>query len=1580
MPANRDAKRERQPWTGAAKQDVALPSRPLKRAGAALLGVLLLVAFAWLVWRVIRPAPRLIAATWTVGDYDLLSAPPLPFARQSLAQFRRIVGDDSIARDTATSQTDKELTAFCTDLAQYRDGSRDDLLVAFVIAHGVSLVEPAQSDDTADGKKADEPDPNSPDSATWRAVPYLLCSNYKPSLVNEGRETSSPGDPRAGMVPLDTLIDSLVACSVGHKLLLLDWGSVESDPAIGMLVNEFPALLAEKIAATRDANLWVFVSHGVGQCSLADPREKTSLFAQRVNRAWADYAERQDSREPTLAEFVEDLAKNIEESAEQLTDGALSQRPTLLWGGGKLARQSVSVLPRIPRQPPADESESAPAAQARFAPTGHLGLAVAQATGESDTTSAAAHSKPPSGERPPAEPKSGADQPSAEPNATAGAPSAPANPPGTADPKRSDGKASNTTSGKPPNRSKPAQKGRSNRSADVKNPWERRWAECDRRMIGDESGWTPLDFAPDAWRDYCERLVAAERRDDFGVAVSAAAVEQPAWDGLTKEFVNQAARYEQHQDIVQAVRLRNELLFRLPYHIRWMTAGASTADDGTLDELFPVSLFDALTGIIQTLAAPPRSGGAESAAEVARWRAQLRRHSTALEPIRQNLEQRLADEIAALTNPKSASNEGGDLPRIDNLLATPLLTGPQRAQLHQAIAKKRTGGPAAIRPAHLWRRAELEWRLNRVAGRDPKADAPDFGTRLEQFLRQAPSSNPETLVNDDQSRPELRALGDLQRVAYHRLASDLINFARATDDTARLADATLRLIDGRRAGAILKQSHYAHVDPVNLPLLPKLGIEHRIELVRVEPRESQVVALEIGKPMTLAWSVRYERPGASKLFWWLTYDDSAEDVEIAFENRPLASGQRREVTFGRGESKKELRCTVKPRREANRGPIEITLHVAAPDAPAAAEAAGPVAFGLPRHHPLRLEVAPSASALVSSLEHATLIELRPYFSPQPPDEPRPTRFRLSLANDAQLDKQVTYQWFALPSDEETLRRARDGEDIAPRSRRLAGTEKPLSISAGGGLPLDLPFPKPPAAAAGAAAPAPADASPPAPAGHDIAAGLVLDVQEVEVKGEGAAAAAKSHQRFLIQVEPKHPKEYLTPPTVVYLPNDRRLSITVEPIDASALPPEGSKIVWEIEDKRLKTAADKKTVAKLSPKVARDTMYARLPPKPDETIEVLITVDGYPRAFAYDVRCDEVAHGPSENKLEFLKNIELQIARDKSAVAAVPAAGTLIFNNVPSLQVRLRADAPRAWFARPNHRLEVGIETSDGPDGDPTTLTADRQVDIRASAGSTSGDWDILATVRDIELTLDTEGRADSRFDIVARMMPEPIEKRLTVVLDGLAPELRRMEAEVAGETISASVRAGETSDTQSGVNRVEFALLKSGDWRKAKDEGTWPKVDQPELATLGADGRWSAEFKRPPEPGNYVVLARAIDNAENESAVSDYPLTIARPRDAKAAAGDGKNSLRGTFTVRGGRPDPGANWRVSLKGPKSVGPVSGNSGSYSFKGLPPGKYELIISGDFGKIETWKKEVTIEAPPAKPTVDQWDLGSDESQAK
>jgi hypothetical protein len=1587
-PPQREKKRERQPWTGAPQQPTSLASRPIKRAAAAGVGVLLLAAFAWLVWYVVRPAPRLVAAIWTAGDYDPLSAPPLPFARQSLDEFRRQVADDSISRDAATPQTDGELIGFCGDVKGYQGGSRKDLLVAFVVAHGVSVLEPARAECDANGGDAVK--------TGWQAVPYLLCSNYQPGQASDGQPSNqSSGAVQAGMVPLDALIDALRECPVGQKLLLLDWGSVESEPALGMVVNEFPKLLAEKVAATNDRSLWVLVSHSVGQRSLADQRKKSTVFARCMNQALLDYAGRQDAGETTLADLAGDVTKNVEREADRLTDGALAQRPVLLWGGGKPTDQGVPVLPRIPKPPSAPEGPDAGTTAATAGPVAnavgnarHGGPYRRMATGQTLALlgpQAPPYSPAPSSPVPVARSRVGLPGPpptrrASQSVASSSAPSSPAPSPAeasqadAADKKQQDAKPSGPDGSKPA-QAKPKQKEQTKQAAAVDN-WTRQWTLCDDRMAGDESGWTPVDFAPRAWRDYCERLVAAERRADIGQAGAPAGSDESTWPERATVFVRQAARYEQHEDIVSAVRLRNDLLFRLPYHLQWMTAGASSVDDDDLDAIFPAGLFDALAGIIQSLAAPPRTGGAEAASDVARWCAELRRHSANLQPFKQRLEQRLADEIKDLTNPKSASADGGDVPRIETLLGIPLFTAPERAKLRARLlsplpADQRAAG---ARPANVLRRAELEWRLWHVV--DP-ATAEADKDHLDRF-KLLTTTNLTKLVEDGRSRDELRALAALKQDAYYRLATNLLKHARATDDTKRLADAALRLIDGRRAGKILESSHE---DPVNDPLLPELGIAHPIEVVRLLPAGGQTVGLELGKPSVLSWSVRHQRRGQHTLTWWLSFDDRAEDLGVSVDGRPVVSGQPHKLTLNRGEERTELRCTVMPRREADRGLIEITLHVEGSEAPAATDK---IAVSLPRRQPLRFDVAPRGGAAVSALDHATMVELRPFFSPQPPDEPRPTRFRLSLANDAPLSKQVMYKWFALPPGQDALRRAREGDDIAALCRGLATTDKPQTISAGGELSLDVPFPKPAAPApdtANAGNTANAGAPPPAPRGHDIVPGLVLDVIEVEVKADGSApTAVRPPQRFLIQVDPKHPKEYLTPPTVVYSPSDRRLNIAVEATEADALPPEGSKIVWEIGDQRLKTAADKKTVAKLTSKTARDTMYARLPPKPDKPIEVWLTVDGYPRAFAYDVPCDEVDHAPSQNKLEFLKQIELQVAGDgDSAEADAAAAGPLRLKNVPSLQVRLRADAPREWFQRPNHRIEVGLETSDGLNVE-RELTADRIIDIRAAAGEAAGDWEILATVSDIELTLDTEGRADSRFDVVARLVPEPSEQRRTVILDGLAPELHDIDAELAGAVISASVLAGETSDSQSGVNRVEFAVLKSADW-KAKQGSAPATFAQPEPATLGADGRWSAEIKRPTEPGNYVVLARAIDNAGNESEVSDYPLAIAKPRDAKGPAGDGKNSLIGSFTVRGAKPDSSANWRVSLKGPKSVGPVSANAGRYSFKGLPPGKYELTIKGDFGKTETWgPKEITIEAPPAKPTVDRWDLGSDDGQAK
>ncbi len=173
-------------------------------------------------------------------------------------------------------------------------------------------------------------------------TPVLLASDFRDP------------DGAAGRVALRSLLENLKALPTEWKLLILDAGPLPRDPRLGLLVNEFPRLLAEEVAATGDPKLWVLASYGPLETSNASAAWRKSLFAYFVDAGLRGQADLDANHHIDLEELARYVSNNVAEFVRIDTGGFDTQTPTLLWGGGRL--ESVSEADKAAAVSPLDRA------------------------------------------------------------------------------------------------------------------------------------------------------------------------------------------------------------------------------------------------------------------------------------------------------------------------------------------------------------------------------------------------------------------------------------------------------------------------------------------------------------------------------------------------------------------------------------------------------------------------------------------------------------------------------------------------------------------------------------------------------------------------------------------------------------------------------------------------------------------------------------------------------------------------------------------------------------------------------------------------------------------------------------------------------------------------------------------------------------------------------------------------------------------------------------------------------------------------------------------------------------------------
>ncbi|WP_145385867.1 carboxypeptidase-like regulatory domain-containing protein [Stieleria neptunia] len=303
-------------WQAAAKKrSRAKLARDLRRA-AIVIGLIALAAV--LVFLLFPPffAPQTHLVLLGSHGNDAFNTPPIAFVAEDLEAIASI--EEAKVRDQSdvlrSAQTAKHLS---NRLAEAGISSRDNLIV-YINAHGV----------------------------TDNASAYLLCDNF------------DLRQPDLGRVSVDTLIDQVRQSPAATKLILINAGSIDYDPGLGIMGNEFPRRLEQAVHQSKDPSLWVYCSHSSLQYSHVSRAARRSVFGMFVGEGLKGAADLDHDQAIRLSELVAFTSANVSKWVAQSTDRGAQQVPQLIWGGGK-TRQSDPKLLTLFEQDPGKELTAA---------------------------------------------------------------------------------------------------------------------------------------------------------------------------------------------------------------------------------------------------------------------------------------------------------------------------------------------------------------------------------------------------------------------------------------------------------------------------------------------------------------------------------------------------------------------------------------------------------------------------------------------------------------------------------------------------------------------------------------------------------------------------------------------------------------------------------------------------------------------------------------------------------------------------------------------------------------------------------------------------------------------------------------------------------------------------------------------------------------------------------------------------------------------------------------------------------------------------------------------------------------------
>lgn len=612
----------RRSWRQTPRGSQAAPSG-VGRWFLTVTGVLLLAAFFGGLWwsRSFTYDTHLLALH--PGDHDRLVTPPVAYAFEDSQALANLDPKSFVARRL-------ESPASLDDWLQRAGGNRD-VAIVYVNTHGF----------TAEGK------------------PLLFCDQQ-----NQGRT-------RISGCALEELVQRLAASSAARKLLVLDCGRLSSDPRFGMVANEFPRLVEEELQKLdggkqkdQEDDLYVLLACSTFETTVVSHARQRSLFSLALEEGLQGGANDGDDPHVSLAELFEYLQKQL-----RFADGA-SWTPTLLSRSGLVRVEDEATRKRLaewfvcrPKQFAASRDESAEDSEGKTAPESgpESGKAKQQAARESGgfgagnlpggPTSVAFQA--PSAGTPAPQPSAADEVPKedvAQPGKGAAASPPAANPTPSDSEKKDPDKEPGKETDKDPAKAKGAgsEKADSAGAAAVPGPApaapttsvpeapdtegpkrpknllaiQKLWKLRDTLHNRNAGGWSPVDFAPHAWREVNAYLLDAEARCRAGQiydtqelstdlqellelltelseamaadrdagrpgSTSVAARLQLAWNSYRKSAAAEAFRSSPSSRNV--LRGYWDLMFLAPELPAWYAA--------TLEDQLPAQILDGLTRI-----------------------------------------------------------------------------------------------------------------------------------------------------------------------------------------------------------------------------------------------------------------------------------------------------------------------------------------------------------------------------------------------------------------------------------------------------------------------------------------------------------------------------------------------------------------------------------------------------------------------------------------------------------------------------------------------------------------------------------------------------------------------------------------------------------------------------------------------------------------------------------------------------------------------------------------------------------------------------------------------------------------------
>lgn len=178
---------------------------------------------------------------------------------------------------------------------------------------------------------------------------HVLLMYLSPRITLDDGESSVELNVRPGFIDDDQrrfeeILGTISRSEAAVKILFVDAGRIERDPARGLVLNEFPRLLERLVHQTNDSRLWVLSSNRQLENSHISRAMERSVFGWFIELGLDGMADLNNDFRIDLDELFRFVSTEVSAYVRQTTGGTQTQTPNLLWGGGSWRDQRPPVV------------------------------------------------------------------------------------------------------------------------------------------------------------------------------------------------------------------------------------------------------------------------------------------------------------------------------------------------------------------------------------------------------------------------------------------------------------------------------------------------------------------------------------------------------------------------------------------------------------------------------------------------------------------------------------------------------------------------------------------------------------------------------------------------------------------------------------------------------------------------------------------------------------------------------------------------------------------------------------------------------------------------------------------------------------------------------------------------------------------------------------------------------------------------------------------------------------------------------------------------------------------------------------